>query len=104
MSGAKCLRCGAGSEWIKGKVPNEPESELAAPTTLEQFKLTSVQEWQCDLQRAYIIDNIPRVERYQMIEKIRLEGIKHGMELGAKMARDGWSFETILAAAKEFKL
>lgn len=31
---SKCLRCGAGSEWIQGKVPDEPKagSELAAPT------------------------------------------------------------------------
>jgi len=30
MSDAKCLRCGAGSEWIKGKVPNEqPKSSFA---------------------------------------------------------------------------
>lgn len=24
---AKCLRCGAGNEWIQGKVPDEPERE-----------------------------------------------------------------------------
>lgn len=24
MRGARCLRCGAGSEWIEGRVPDEP--------------------------------------------------------------------------------
>lgn len=28
---SKCLRCGAGSEWIQGKVPDEPKHESAAP-------------------------------------------------------------------------
>lgn len=32
MSRPRCLRCGATSEWIEGKVPNEPaESSFAAP-------------------------------------------------------------------------
>jgi hypothetical protein len=30
MSGPKCLRCGAGSEWIKGRVPDEPNDEVEA--------------------------------------------------------------------------
>lgn len=32
MSNPKCLRCGAGSEWIKGRVPDEvPEDKPSAP-------------------------------------------------------------------------
>lgn len=27
MSRPKCLRCGAGPEWLEGKVPDEPERE-----------------------------------------------------------------------------
>jgi len=39
MSRPKCLRCGATSEWIEGKVPNEPaEGSFAAPTGLAAVK------------------------------------------------------------------
>ena len=35
MSRPRCLRCGATSEWIEGKAPNEPaEGSFAAPTGL----------------------------------------------------------------------
>lgn len=30
MSGPKCLRCGAGSEWIQGKVPNDQPGPVEA--------------------------------------------------------------------------
>jgi len=27
---AKCLRCGAGSEWLQGAVPDEPSTDVLA--------------------------------------------------------------------------
>lgn len=47
MSRPRCLRCGATSEWIEGKVPNElAEGSFAAPPLLEDVEraLTKINE------------------------------------------------------------
>ena len=37
MNSPKCLRCGAGPEWIQGQVPDEPDrGVLACATALEK--------------------------------------------------------------------
>lgn len=34
----KCLRCGAGGEWIQGDVLREPKSETVAPVLLKALR------------------------------------------------------------------
>lgn len=45
---AKCLRCGAGNEWLQGKVPNEPKESVQVDSTVnaKAVDLISEKQWQ----------------------------------------------------------
>ncbi len=72
MSGAKCLRCGAGSEWIKGKVPNErAESELAASSGSALAMIESMRQKGYVVQLDNGLDGTWEVQFYQPDEMLR---------------------------------
>lgn len=63
MSRPRCLRCGAGAEWIEGKVPDEPEREAhslqrhccaSGPATPEK---RSIESWVLEAARELAMDS-----------------------------------------------